>query len=898
MQPEELDPEKEKALAHEGSVLVTANPGTGKTYLLAKKYAGLVKQGVKPEEILCLTYTNKAMREMERSITRELKDQSIELEQSRLNIYTFHSYALDYLDEGKIISTGLLRFVIFEYLKRKQVLNYGDDHLVSEIVPRIENLMRYLKSYGVTPAKINKQKTKELIKEFKRSNDSIAKEDLKAFLDHFVEIFELYEKEKAKKGVDYADLLIDFLALKSKPKFKHVLVDELQDLNELEARIALESGEEFFAVGDKKQAIFGFQGGSIANFTLFKERKPLIQHLTLNRRSTQEILDFAAEHFKNNTADKESQIELEGLKSYNNSHGPKPQIIETDASEKIGKLCALLNSTEGQVAVIARTNSQIMEIGKELDNRNIEYSSTFIASSLEAKESIIKFLKAVFSEDPSDVKNAFFTPFYPITIQKAFQLTSTKNLTLEEILAACPEFREIRENQKDIQTISQLFRERIFPVCVPNGREYVLAAQSLLASAQEALSMLSEKTLDNFVRYLQASDMQASTANKDARITLTTVHKAKGIEYDTVIYLPKKTRSKRGFYDYIVEEILEANGTQNNTELEEDTLRIDFVAFTRAKKNLFIVTDKAKNYANKYSETIDIEPENTSQSFEEKQKRAYTLFVNKNYEEARELLEHDTSWLREFIKNHFANLDRISFSYLTTNAEEYLARRILGLHETTYATTLGSSVHKRLAEYLTQNHAEPSEEEKPFFENGLALIKEIKKSYPEFVEAEQELRIPVNKITQTQSSLSFKAVIDAVFKNKDEYLIVDWKTSRSPGNASAYRRQLAFYKKTYSEAKGIPLEKIKVAIGFIGLRKVVNDGSIQARLDDTQPRKSTLKTIQRHLEKFLEWQQNPEAFLQDLLQSKTKSSLIKSIIEQYQRENKSTQEASRVKRAG
>ncbi|MBU2477436.1 ATP-dependent helicase, partial [Candidatus Micrarchaeota archaeon] len=360
---EDIGSEKQKALDFKGSVLVTANPGTGKTFLLANKYVNLVKQGVLPEEILCLTFTNKAKREMEKRIIEQLKEAKSEVDLSKLNVYTFHSFALDYLDEGNIISTNLLRFVIYEYLKEKEVFSYGDAYLISDIVPRMENLMRYLKSYGITPEKISYDKTKKLLEEFERSSDLIEKEDLEKFLGYFIEIFGLYEKEKARKGIDYADLLINFLALKNKPKFKFVLVDELQDVNELEARIALGSAKTFFAVGDKKQAIFGFQGGSIGNFKLFTEKKPLKQNLTLNRRSTQQILDFSAEYFKSKTIDEESKKELDGLKSFNDSKGIKPKIIEAGREEIIGKVCALINKIESNdLAIIVRTNSQIMEI--------------------------------------------------------------------------------------------------------------------------------------------------------------------------------------------------------------------------------------------------------------------------------------------------------------------------------------------------------------------------------------------------------------------------------------------------------------------------------------------------------------------------------------------------------
>ncbi len=874
---------QEKILSTKGNILITANPGTGKTYLLAKKYARLIKEGVPEEEILCLTFTNKAKREMEERIVNVLEEEKAEVDLSKLNVYTFHSYALDYIDEGDIISTNLLRFVIYEYLKEKEVFNYSDERLVADIVPKLENLMRYLKSYGITPDKINRKKTKELIEEYERSKDTIEKADLERFLDYFVEIFALYEKEKARKGIDYADLLINFLKLKNRPRFRYVLVDELQDVNNLEAQIALESGETFFAVGDKKQAIFGFQGGSIENFGLFRNRKPSEFNLTENRRSTQQILDFAAADFRRRSKDDDSKGELMGLKNYKDRKGEKARIIETEREEAIGKICSLLNKLKGEekTAILVRTNAQIIDLGRELQNRNIEFSSTHVASSAEAKENIIRFLRAVFGQNMNDVKAAFFTPFFPISMQKAFVLTARKELTMEQVYEECPEFKRLRESQKDLETVTDLFTERIFPACIPYGEEYLLAAQSLQTSTREALTLINNKTLENLIRYLEATDLLSSTAKKDAKITLTTVHKAKGLEYDRVIYWTKKTRSNDGFYDYVIERILEAEGKLDATELEEELLRIDFVAYTRAKNELYLIVDSAKDYMNEHSEPLEIEAENTSMDFEEKQKRAYNLFLNKDYEGAKRLLDTKKPWLKPFIADHFANLEHISFSKLTTDPYKYFMQNILQLREESFATSLGSNVHDMIQSYLEGKEVAPEGQEKPFFENAKGLIKDIRKDYPDFVEAEHELHIPLNTIVDTKDKMHFKGYIDAIFTNGDKYLIADWKTSRSTDSASEYRRQLELYKRAYAKEKDIKPENIKVMIGFIGLRQVINNGKVYSSADSAQPRQNVFETLQRHFRKFLEWKANPETFLEELSKTKANDPLIRAVIEQY-----------------
>ena len=138
----DLNSEKQKIIKTDGNVLVVANPGTGKTLLLAYKFVYLLKQGFKPEEILCLTFTNKAKRELESRIIDLIKNQKLEIDFSKLNVHTFHSYALDFMEETEIVSSNLLRFSIYRYIEENQILNYSDEYLIETIVPKMENLLR------------------------------------------------------------------------------------------------------------------------------------------------------------------------------------------------------------------------------------------------------------------------------------------------------------------------------------------------------------------------------------------------------------------------------------------------------------------------------------------------------------------------------------------------------------------------------------------------------------------------------------------------------------------------------------------------------------------------------------------------------------------------------------
>jgi hypothetical protein len=130
----------------------------------------------------------------------------------------------------------------------------------------------------------------------------------------------------------------------------------------------------------------------------------------------------------------------------------------------------------------------------------------------------------------------------------------------------------------------------------------------------------------------------------------------------------------------------------------------------------------------------------------------------------------------------------------------------------------------------------------------------------------------------------FKGYIDAIFRNKNDYLLVDWKTSRSTGNSSEYRRQLELYRRAYATENGVNPEIIKVAIGFIGLRQVINNQKVYSKIDKTQPGKNVYETLQKPFKKFLEWKKNPNMFLEELSKTKANDPLIRAVIEQYKSE--------------
>ena len=133
----------------------------------------------------------------------------------------------------------------------------------------------------------------------------------------------------------------------------------------------------------------------------------------------------------------------------------------------------------------------------------------------------------------------------------------------------------------------------------------------------------------------------------------------------------------------------------------------------------------------------------------------------------------------------------------------------------------------------------------------------------------------------------FKAKIDAIFKNsKEEYLILDWKTDKTEDGSSKHRRQLEAYKRAFFAKTKVPLDKINVAIAYIGLRHKINTGKIYSSFDDKKPIKTAFDTFNKKLDKFLLWRSDVNTFFNDLVElNMNDDALWRSVVEQYKLEN-------------
>ena len=882
-------PEQQAIIESKVDTIVVSNPGTGKTTTLSQKVIDLLENGADPEEILCITFTAKAKKEMFDKIFDDAQGKFPDSDIMKIRIHTFHGFAYDYLTEAglmsaEIVGNNLLRYSILESFIENKAFNYGKSYIIDTLMPKVENAIRYIKSFGITPDKIDVQKTANVIqRNYQKKSRTYTKEDLIAFLSYFVDAYKHYENSK-NDTIDYSDMLLTFIEKFQGDKFEHVLVDEMQDMNEIEAQIVEMISKNLFLVGDAKQAIFGFQGGSIKNFEKFaKTCKKLL--LSTNYRSTQQILDYSKQYFLDATQHR-TKFEKELEKFNGVSKGSLPKIFSTGAP--FGKIISLIEENpDKSIGIITRTNRQIIEISRYLDNHSIDYTTTSSqATTAEARNEIIIYAKGLLSEDINQKISATFTTFSPYTLQEAFEFSTDAQKGSSEKIEKLNSWK-INLNREDL---NKLFTEELYPLCVSKGSEWFSTAVTVKEQIDEYLGF-ETPTFEGLFDFIAIGEESYTERSKKSTITLTTVHKAKGRGFDIVIYVPSTGGGRTSFIDIITESIFAAKGINLEDEVAEESLRIDFVALTRAKEKLFIVCDdepiaKAFHYQNLSEfEVDDAEEENiTTSTISNRLAEAYSLFVDGRWDDSKKLLESKETWLKEFIFSYFQNVEHFSYSSVTKVPYDFLMKNIVKKPYGSQALDFGSNVHNALEEIVSGKakvEDYTDEDEVKAIKNGLERLEELKKENPGFKIKATEMRVklPIKSLTAytEKDNLMFKGFIDAVFEHDGGIFLVDYKTDKNTNYASHHKRQLAVYKKMYSKLEGIPEEKIETCIIFVALRGGINTGKSDSGIDFG--RRNVYGTFEHHLQTVLEWKKNPDEFIKELIEQPTQDSLHEAIKE-------------------
>ena len=598
MNIEQLNSEQLKAVNHiDGPMLVLAGAGSGKTKVLTNRIARLIEEGVSPSNILAITFTNKAAKEMKDRITR-----LVGVTAYNIQISTFHSLGLKILKEN---------YSLLGYDKNFTIIDSDD---VLTIIKKIMKELNLSKDY------YNPREIKNKISSAKNAIMSV--EDFsKVEFDHkVVEVYKIYTK-KLKQGnsVNFDDLLILPIKLfKTYPnvleeyqdRYKYILIDEYQDTNEAQytfSKILASKYRNIFVVGDNDQAIYAFRGANYKNILNFEKDYPEAKSVVLeeNYRSTKTILNAANDVIKNNKERKSKNLWS------NKPVGDKItyKLVGTEKEEAsfvADEIKSLLEQgvKEEDIAVLYRTNAQSRVVEEYMLKKNIKYrvvGSFYFYNRKEIKD-LLCYLRLISNhKDDVSLLRIINTPKRGIgekTIDNLTTLAVEQSSSIYEAITSGKElaFKNlIEELTEESKTLS--LTELVEAILEKSGIKKELSSSKLLED-EIRLENLNEfkgvtksyeeeqgsATLEDFLDEISLVSDLAEHQDGSNRVSLMTVHSVKGLEYDYVFIVGME----EGIFPHY-----NAINDGSQSAIEEER-RLCYVAITRAKKKLYILAAKSR----------------------------------------------------------------------------------------------------------------------------------------------------------------------------------------------------------------------------------------------------------------------------------------------------------------
>ncbi|MCK4265319.1 UvrD-helicase domain-containing protein [Candidatus Babeliales bacterium] len=619
---EELNPQQQKAVIHEnGSVLVIAGAGSGKTRVITARIAHLIaNKKVDPNSIIALTFTNKAAGEMKERVASFLdEDTKIPF------IGTFHSYCLLLLRKNPKIAP-------FENFS---ILDEEDQRTIVKKIIKYHGLEKQI-PIPQAVSQISNLKNK-LAFSF----------DEKNFIKPVIrDIYTAYEVErKAARSLDFDDLLLETLKLffqnsdfkkKFQSKINHILVDEYQDTNlvqhELLKQMTLgndNKSKSICAVGDEDQSIYSWRGAVVANMLKFDEDFAPVTKIKIeqNYRSVIPILEAANEIIKNNKLrNKKNLWSTRKAKNRILSLSNKSEYQEADNITQF--INTLPKSKRNSIAILYRTHFQSRIIEEALTSRGIPYKIIGGIQFYQRKEikDIIAYLRLI--ANPFD-RVSFFrilnipsrgigNKFENIIVEEwekhpnlnALEFLNTlieeqsNELTTRRI-EALKSFLDvfygldkskstsflikiILEKTAYVGYLKDSYEEQESEAKIENIREL----QQSVSYYENSSSNENTKTLENFLHSISLMQEHSDKPKEKSipPVLLMTLHAAKGLEFDTVII------------SGLEEGIFPSSRSLNNNESLEEERRLFYVGITRAKERLIISHALGRNTFGQFNE--------------------------------------------------------------------------------------------------------------------------------------------------------------------------------------------------------------------------------------------------------------------------------------------------------
>jgi DNA helicase-2/ATP-dependent DNA helicase PcrA len=614
-----LNKQQTEATLHiDGPLMIVAGAGSGKTKVLTTRIAHLMANGVDAFNILALTFTNKAAKEMKERVEKILGNN----EARNLYIGTFHS-----------VFARILRFEADKIGYPRNFTIYDTDDAKSVVKTVVNELNLDDKHYkpNIVYNRISSAKNALVGPEEYRNDYAIQQEDMRSNRPAIAQIFDAYAKRCFKNGaMDFDDLLLNFYKLlkedakalsKYQHKFKYILIDEYQDTNPAQYEIIKLLGamhENVCVVGDDAQSIYSFRGATIENILQFQKDYDEVKVVKLeqNYRSTQSILHVANEIIKNNKSQIEKNLFTE------NAEGEKIKLVRTMTDNDEGKFVAdsiqeqkLRNHYSNKdFAILYRTNAQSRAFEESMRRMGIAYTIYGGISFYQRKEikDIVAYLRIIVNpKDEEALKRIINFPARGIgktTIDKLVLSANDNNISMWDVLEKANEFgfkagvfAAVEEFVTMIKSFaSMLTKQNAYEVAFHVGKQTNLIKElfndkstegvARYENIQELLNSIKEWTEspDNedgelvdksLASYLQQITLLTDADEKDPdadTVKLMTIHAAKGLEFSCVFAVG-------------LEEMLFPNAMSINTreELEEER-RLFYVAITRAKQRLWI----------------------------------------------------------------------------------------------------------------------------------------------------------------------------------------------------------------------------------------------------------------------------------------------------------------------
>ena len=595
---DKLNEQQLEAVRHiDGPCLVIAGAGSGKTKVLTTRIAYLLESGISDYNILAITFTNKAAKEMRERLNVLVPD-------NHVFVGTFHSFGLKIIREN-IEALGMNKnFTILDSddvlsLIKKIMKEKGID--IKEVSPYfVRNKISFIKNELLTDADMDKffnTPVEKQVIEIYHEYDRLLRKNNSVDFDDLLKLpVELFKKDK--------DIL-----LKYQEHYKYILIDEYQDTNEVQyklSRLLADKYKNIFVVGDPSQSIYGFRGANFRNILDFEKnfKDTKVVKLEQNYRSTKNILDAANSVIKNNKERKEMDlystlgdgVKIKYMRSYDEKH--EIALIVDEIKKLLGE-----GYTYQDIAIFYRTNAQSRNVEEVLLKNGFPYKvvgSYYFYNRKEIKD-LLCYLRLINNtNDDVSLRRVINTPKRKIGNKSILDLERRADdlgLSMFEAIDSGKEleFKNIiLELQNDALNLS--LTELIDVVLEKSGlkkeleQEHSLEADLRLENLMEFKSITASYeartgsvNLNDFLEEVSLIADISEHQDDDNVITLMTLHSAKGLEFPVVFIIGME----EGIFPH------QNAFFEGDAGIEEER-RLCYVGFTRAKERLYLTNAKRR----------------------------------------------------------------------------------------------------------------------------------------------------------------------------------------------------------------------------------------------------------------------------------------------------------------